>query len=140
MCNKPWPSENKDWQKRRLLYRFIVRIFIKNVNVSYFFIFATMFSMFNGEKLTRAKNCRSTLKNPLPLIEMFKLLICANSSRLSKCNFWLSPDQNDNFSIFLINSYFWLTKYWILHYADKYYFQFKSICTYLNIAKMACVY
>lgn len=58
------------------------------------------------EKLTRAKNWRSTLKNPFPVIEMFKLLICINNSCLSECSLWLLPVQNDNLSIFSINMNF----------------------------------
>lgn len=57
--------------------------------------------------LTPARNCRSMVKNPLPLIEMSKLLICDRSSCFAKCSFSLSPAQKVSFSMFLISSVFY---------------------------------
>lgn len=59
-------------------------------------------------KLTPARNCRLMMKNPFPLIEISKLFICDRSSCLAKCNLSLSPAQNVNFSMFLINSVFYI--------------------------------
>lgn len=49
-------------------------------------------------------------KNPLPLIDMSKLLICDISSSFAECNFSQSLDQKEIFSIFLINAVFCNTK------------------------------
>lgn len=89
---------------------------------------------------TPAKNCLFIMKNPFPLIEMSRLLICDSNSCLAKCSFSLSPAQNVSFSIFLMSSIFYMDN--TLNLAlntDQFVSSFNNI-SYLNSAVMTCIY
>lgn len=56
--------------------------------------------------ITSAINWRLTVKKPLPAMAISRLLICDISSCFAKRSFWLSPPQNDSFSMLLTNASF----------------------------------
>lgn len=109
MCNKLQPSERQNIAKFKWLLHLT-------------HIFPSI------DKLTPAKNCRSMVKKPFPLIEISRLLIWERSSCLAKCSFSLSPAQNVSFSIFLINSVFWKEEKWSKNVWFLEYSYMKELC------------